>query len=414
MKKYFLLFVFCYSLFLTHYSFSQWELQSSGVTNSLFDVAFYNDTLGIAVGEQGRILKTSDGGISWNTVNLTIGIYFKCVKFATISTIFAMGYYGYIIKSTNYGNRWVIQSSPTSMQINGLSFYSTVGAYATGYSGILLKTTNTGTNWTYSWLTNSMLDIHMFNATTGIVCGNGGSIYKTTNNGNSWIQRSINTTVDLNSMAFLNSTTGVMVGSEGNIFTTTNGGNTWKLQDSAYLTTNTLYKVAYPSANRITAVGGSGVIITSTNGGVNWSIQESGTSVSLYGVYFRDANNGCAVGESGVVLTTTNGGSVFVNNISSEVPNKYSLYQNYPNPFNPSTIIRFKIKDSRFVTLKIYDILGKEITTLVNENLKVGIYETTFDGSGLTSGIYFYKLEVADPTGRTGNFIETKKMLMIK
>lgn len=96
-----------------------------------------------------------------------------------------------------------------------------------------------------------------------------------------------------------------------------------------------------------------------------------------------------------------------VNQISSTIPDKFSLSQNYPNPFNPKTIIRFQIEDLRLVTLKIYDILGKEIVTLVNEKLQPGSYEYKFDGTNLPSGVYYYKLDA-------GNYSETKKMLMIK
>jgi hypothetical protein len=93
--------------------------------------------------------------------------------------------------------------------------------------------------------------------------------------------------------------------------------------------------------------------------------------------------------------------------IVSNIPDKYSLAQNYPNPFNPNTIIRFQIKDSRFVTLKVFDELGREIKSLVNEKLNAGEYETTFDGSNLPSGVYFYKLTA-------GNFSEVKRMMLIK
>ncbi len=92
----------------------------------------------------------------------------------------------------------------------------------------------------------------------------------------------------------------------------------------------------------------------------------------------------------------------------------FNLEQNYPNPFNPSTTIKFTISDLpagrqglRFTTLKIYDVLGNEIATLVNEELPSGEYEVEFDARGLTSGIYFYQL-------RAGSFIQTKKMLLIK
>ena len=88
-------------------------------------------------------------------------------------------------------------------------------------------------------------------------------------------------------------------------------------------------------------------------------------------------------------------------------PNTFNLFQNYPNPFNPSTTIRFELPFSGLATLKIYDVLGNEITTLVNEDKPVGEYEIEFNGSQLSSGVYFYQL-------KSGNFIQTKKMILVK
>ncbi len=102
------------------------------------------------------------------------------------------------------------------------------------------------------------------------------------------------------------------------------------------------------------------------------------------------------------------GFTIGVKQISSVVPDKYELFQNYPNPFNPSTIIRFQIKDSRFVKLKVLDILGREVATLVNEKQNAGVYEVQFSGESFPSGIYFYQLSVDNMQ------LATKKMLMIK
>lgn len=101
--------------------------------------------------------------------------------------------------------------------------------------------------------------------------------------------------------------------------------------------------------------------------------------------------------------------TVGIRQISSYVPVLYSLYQNYPNPFNPVTKIKFDIPFTRqsVVSLKIFDVMGREIQTLVNESLQPGTYETTFDGSNLTSGVYFYQLT-------SGNYKETKKLLLLK
>ncbi|MGD8306107.1 MAG: T9SS type A sorting domain-containing protein, partial [Ignavibacteria bacterium] len=90
-----------------------------------------------------------------------------------------------------------------------------------------------------------------------------------------------------------------------------------------------------------------------------------------------------------------------------DVPNEFQLYQNYPNPFNPQTRINFSVPEISLVSLKVFDVLGKEIATLVDEEKKAGTYEVGFDAVGLTSGIYFYKL-VAN------NHYETKKMIILK
>jgi len=96
------------------------------------------------------------------------------------------------------------------------------------------------------------------------------------------------------------------------------------------------------------------------------------------------------------------------------IPSQFHLSQNYPNPFNPSTTIRFSIPEESFVTLKIYDVLGNEIITLINEQKPPGIYEFEFDAEGLPSGIYFYNLQ-AIPFGRqAGEFIETNKMVLLQ
>jgi hypothetical protein len=91
----------------------------------------------------------------------------------------------------------------------------------------------------------------------------------------------------------------------------------------------------------------------------------------------------------------------------SNIPEKYSLFQNYPNPFNPITSIRFHIPEFSTVSLKIYDALGREVSSLINEQMKPGIYNIEWDGSNFASGIYFYRIE-------TDNFVDSKKMMLIK
>ncbi|GBD86208.1 hypothetical protein BMS3Abin03_00118 [bacterium BMS3Abin03] len=85
----------------------------------------------------------------------------------------------------------------------------------------------------------------------------------------------------------------------------------------------------------------------------------------------------------------------------------YELYQNYPNPFNPQTTIKYQIPELSLVALKVFDVLGSEVVTLVNEEKQTGTYEVEFDATGLPSGVYFYQI-------KAGNYIETKKMLLLQ
>ena len=122
----------------------------------------------------------------------------------------------------------------------------------------------------------------------------------------------------------------------------------------------------------------------------------------------RNNNKWFGVQQSG--LTVFNEEGVILSAVvqkSNQVNNSFSLYQNYPNPFNPTTTISYQLPFNSHVTLKVYDILGKELTTLVNEEKAPGTYRINFNAKDISSGIYFYQLKV-------GNFIETKKMELIR
>lgn len=101
------------------------------------------------------------------------------------------------------------------------------------------------------------------------------------------------------------------------------------------------------------------------------------------------------------------GNVVGINQYSNELPGEYKLHNNYPNPFNPSTSIKFDIPKAGLVLIVIYDMTGKEIARLVNENLNAGKYETTFNASNISSGVYFYKL-------LSEGYTDTKKMILVK
>jgi len=119
-----------------------------------------------------------------------------------------------------------------------------------------------------------------------------------------------------------------------------------------------------------------------------------------------DDNNGWVCGDNSAIIKIVNGGMIYVP--GNETPaGGFRLYNNYPNPFNGSSRIKFEIAKLCNVSIVVYDVLGKVVSTLVNEKLNPGKYETVFDGSFLSSGIYFYSITA-------GDFIQTKKMVLVK
>ena len=113
------------------------------------------------------------------------------------------------------------------------------------------------------------------------------------------------------------------------------------------------------------------------------------------------------------VYKFSNGSDVGIGNNIEEIGN-YFLSQNYPNPFNPSTKINFVLPIQGFVTLKVFDAMGREIQTIVNKNLNAGSYSAEFNGEGLSSGVYFYKLEVRSSNSSIGKFTDVKRMVLLK
>ncbi len=146
-----------------------------------------------------------------------------------------------------------------------------------------------------------------------------------------------------------------------------------------------------------------------TNAGLNWILQFNSPVRIINPVFILDENNAWFGGADNVIYKTTNGGGIIsaINHISSNIPNGFSLLQNYPNPFNPTTKINFDLKNAAFAMLRVYDITGREVRTLVYEKLSAGSYSYDFNAVELPSGVYFYQLQ-------TDGFVETKKMILLK
>ena len=152
---------------------------------------------------------------------------------------------------------------------------------------------------------------------------------------------------------------------------------------------------------------------TPSDGNYEWVVQAPDTSQEcIIRISYEDDGSIFDVSDATFFIGNPTSVKDYASNI---LPDKYDLHQNYPNPFNPSTKISYQLPEVSNVTLKVFDVLGNEITTLVNEEKSVGAYELTWNASDLPSGVYFYQLQAVDPSTSSGQvFVETKKMMLMK
>jgi len=353
----------------------------------------------------------------------------------------------FILNTTNGGTNWLIQKTGIE-QLDAVQFIDNNTGYAVGKLFLttflsIYKTTNSGINWT--GLNNisglGPTDIYFVNKDTGWIAASEnstGGLYKTTNGGLNWSQQ-LSGSFGPSKLFFINKDTGWAACQNVNLYRTTNGGGVWSLQfasvfniesiffltpqkgwmkgapdlngNGASYTTDGGFNWTSCQGNTSTAVGydikfindsigfsgGSFFEIPkSTDGGKTWGYQNSPIFTQLSTSFFKgDSLNGW-LAYNGIVHTTDGGGNLIlgINQISTEIPSDYRLYQNYPNPFNPLTNIKYSVKGQRSnVKLTVFDITGKEVTTLVDQEQSAGTYRVDWNASGFASGIYFYSLK---------------------
>jgi hypothetical protein len=208
---------------------------------------------------------------------------------------------------------------------------------------------------------------------------------------------------DVRSLAV--SGTNLFAGTYGaGVFLSTNNGTSWTAVNTGL--TNTYVGSLAVSGTNLFA-GTYGNVFLSTDNGTSWSAVNTGlTYPYVYSLAVSGTN----------LFAGTHGGGVWrrplsemtdVEQTSTAVPRTFSLEQNYPNPFNPGTTIGYELPKSAMVTLSVYDILGREVSVLVNERKNAGSYTVKFDASGLANGMYFYQLQA-------GDFVSVKKLVVLR
>ncbi|MEO6695732.1 MAG: YCF48-related protein, partial [Ignavibacteria bacterium] len=384
-----------------------WNSQSNEnkFVGSFKSVFFISNLTGWISGSNGTIFKTVNGGINFIQQEKVTTKNLNSIRFISDQTGFAVGDSGIILKTINGGSNWQLQTTTTNKNLQSVFMLSADSAWISGLEGTILKTSTGGSSWI---ICNSTTTDHLFSiyiSDNGIGSSSGRQIVRTTDFGNSWVVTLPTPPNYLLSLNFPSDSVGYAAGRFWS-YKTVNQGSTWNRILGSSTGGQDFSSVYFTSENTGYMVGASGEIKT-TNGGNNWFSVEDGYNNVLNSVFFSSALTGWAVGDDGLILKTTSGGLVSLNENHTITVNEYILNQNYPNPFNPTTKINFSIPTTRYTILKVYDVLGKEVQTLVNQKLAPGNYEVEFDGSDFSSGIYFYRLETED-------YSVAKRMLLTK
>ena len=413
-----------------------WTQISGDISTSLYGVYFTSPSIGYAAGLSGfstlKVYKTTDAGENWNVVYVDSSFspsnaFFNSIFFIDDMTGFIAG--SKFIRTIDGGMTWnelnagVSSSNPIFLDVyfvnNNLGF-AVYRDPATGDGAI--KTTDGGDMWDPININNDKHDkqyVYFADENLGFISGNS-TLYRTTDGGDSWDTLAVgHNNQNLNSkVTFINSTTGFF-GKKGQVFKTTDKGDTWT---DAPIDINSVPKqiqfvgdsIGYLICVSDTFGVPIHLLYKTTDGGSSWVdlTDELPGSTSFGAMFFTDDSTGYLVGPRGkIIKTTTGGGEVIVTSVRQEdnvsIPSDFKLYQNYPNPFNPSTTIKFAIPKESYTKLEIFNILGEKVMTLVSEMLSPGAYKYKWDAGRYSSGVYFYRITA-------GNFIQTKKLLLLK
>lgn len=391
--------------------------------NDLWCMEFSDDQTGFTVGDNGTIKLTTDGGSTWTAAISGTNNTLKKTAILNNDNIVVVGLGGIIIKTTDFGNTWVAKNSGTTTDLYGVSFSGRDAelGVAVGNNGTILRTTDQGDNWevisSISFVKGSLYTAVSFaSATNGIIVGNKGTILLTMDGGFTWSHATSNVpNVNYKFVIMLSEDVAYASGENGTIIKTTDGGSSWVSLNTN--SSSTLYRIRFADDRIAISVGTNGEVLKTTDGGDVWNTETSGTSNNLNCLFVVDENTAYTGGQYGIILKTTDGGTSWysgLNKVSSKpAGNDKNLktFTGYPNPSNPVTTIKYYIASASVVTLKIYDIVGREVKTLVSQSQGTGTYSAMFDGSNLPSGVYFGKLTIQSQSGISN---QTLKILLVK
>ncbi len=407
-----------------------WEKIDSPTSKKLTSVIFIDSSNGWAAGDSGLIIHTTDAGESWTTQNYndSIAIVNLCflsdqLGFASATSTNYEPFGSYLLKTTDGGMNWSSDFLRIGEAfVHSITFIDSLNGFAVGYPSFFLRTSDGGESWRSVTRDSSIYaqwppeTVKFYDSSYGFACGGTrdvvGVIWKTTDSGYSWTTVVDSTSAPpepLYAIQIFDSLNVLVLGGDpefgASVLRSYDGGSSWRYYNVGILwfPVEMGFRTA---AEGWAPMGPKRGFLFTDDSGENWSFINTPDSAYVTNISFPDSIHGYAVGINGTMLKYT---YPKPNNIETETGMAGSFYlaQNYPNPFNPVTSISYRIKSAGMVSIKVYNVLGKQIASLVNEYKPEGSYTVEFNGSDLPSGVYLYRL-------RSGEYSAVKKMLLVK
>lgn len=396
-----------------------WSQQVSGTIQQLNCIKTISESVGWAVGNSGTVRRTIDGGLNWTDGNPNHGVILgdiNVIEAYDASTALCSSTYSgstYVYYTINSGNNWMQVFAQPNGSINSIRFSNSNNAVMCGNPVAgrwsLWKTGNGG----YIWDSIGMY-LPQNGSETGLrnsfeVVGqniwmgtNNNRVYHSTNYGSNWTYGTPTGLTNSYGVAFTNPALGLVGGTA--MMRSTNGGVSYNA-------------ITVPGTGTITDIDAANArfwytrgnnIYMSTDNGTSWNTAYTGNSNALLDINISIPSGcpqGWSAGANGTIVKMTL--LVGISNNNNQIPTSFNLFQNYPNPFNPSTKIIYELPVPTNVKITVYDLLGREISLLVDAYQTAGSHPINFNGDGFASGIYLYKIEA-------GAFTDTKKMILLK
>jgi photosystem II stability/assembly factor-like uncharacterized protein len=410
-------------LILTNLQAQQWQSLNMICKSDLSSVCYPGQNKAYILGKDGTLLSTSDRGLSWREQNLPTSAGLHSIYFLNEMSGYVVGDLGKIFKTDLYGLIWNDVSVQSKFFLKDIIFRGTeIGIIAGAlklpideinyFLPAILCTYDGGMNWQEVIFDGDgrLNSVAITQDLLVVAVGEKGRIVASNDGGKNWREIESEITANLNEVKVCPDGQILIVGDEGKILIFNR--DNWTLKE---ISTNSFYNIksiCFKGSGKLVVAADkhvfnerAAVILQSDNMGADWLEIYNSEENNFNCIAFCNPQYAFAVGDKGNVVLYNE--SSLVKEPRKPSTKEFIVFQNYPNPFNPTTTIGYVLQENSNARLTLLNSLGEEIALLVNEEQDKGYHKVEFDGSKLSSAVYFYKLVAKD-------FVSVKKMMLVK